>query len=284
MELITSVGEMQAWSAGERNRGRTIGFVPTMGALHEGHGRLLRTSRTHNDATVLSIFVNPTQFDESSDYEKYPRTWDADLAAARRNDVSVVFAPSAAEMYPEGFDTHVRPGIVAQPMEGLHRPGHFEGVATVVLKLFQSVAPHRAYFGAKDYQQLAVIRAMVRDLNIPVDVEMVPTVRDADGLALSSRNARLSPDDRRAATVLHRALVAGRDAHVDGERRAEKIRSVVTALLATEPRCQPEYVEVADAGTLATTETTDTPSLVFVAARFGDVRLIDNIDLPGESA
>lgn len=187
-------------------------------------------------------------------------------------------------MYPPGFDTHVRPGKVAEPMEGLLRPGHFEGVATVVLKLLQTISPHRAYFGAKDYQQLAVIRAMVRDLNVPVDIQPVATVRDADGLALSSRNARLSPDDRRAATVIHRALAAGRATHVDGERRAEEIRSVVSDILASEPRCHPEYVEIADADTLASVETTNTPCVIFVAARFGDVRLIDNIDLSRASA
>jgi pantoate--beta-alanine ligase len=263
---------------------RPVGLVTTMGWLHEGHRELMRTARAENATTVVTIFVNPRQFNEASDYTQYPRNEAQDLAICESEGIDLVFAPDVPEVYPEGFDTTVSVGAVARPLEGAARPGHFDGVATVVAILFGLVGADRAYFGQKDAQQVMVIRQMARDLAIGTEVVTLPTVREPDGLAMSSRNVHLSPEERSAATVLRRALVAARDAWAGGERSAEALRSVMRRVLAEEPLADAEYVSVADGRTLAELNTIDGPALASMAVRFGSTRLIDNEplgDVPG---
>jgi pantoate--beta-alanine ligase len=265
---------------------RSIGLVPTMGALHEGHLSLLRRARAECDVVVVSLFVNPAQFDEATDLAAYPRdeARDANLAAAAGADI--LFAPPVDEVYPPGFSTSVHVAGVSEPLEGANRgASHFDGVATVVTKLFGIVGPSTAYFGKKDAQQLAVVRRLVTDLFLPVEVVGCPLVREADGLAMSSRNRNLSPAQREAATVIHRGLQTGAAVVAGGERDAAKLRRVVANVLTTEPLVRLEYAEVVAADTLAGLEVLDGDVLVAVAARVGDVRLIDNmtirIDAPG---
>jgi len=248
-----------------------------MGALHEGHLHLMREGRKYAEMVVASIFVNPLQFNQRSDFDTYPRPMDDDLALCRSVGVDAVYAPTAGAMYPEGFETHVEPGSLADPMEGAMRPGHFRGVTTVVAKLFGAVQPDTALFGQKDYQQLAVIRRMTIDLDMGIDIVGVPTVREADGLALSSRNRRLAPEDRSASVVVPRALQAAVDAHRNGERRGAELARIATDLLASEPRARLEYVQVADAVSLAALDVVDRAAVIAAAVWFGDVRLIDNM-------
>ena len=255
---------------------RPIGLVTTMGWLHDGHRALMRRARDENATTVATIFVNPRQFNEASDYTQYPRNEARDIAICESEGVDIVFAPDVEEVYPPGFDTTVSVGAVAKPLEGAARPGHFDGVATVVAILFDLVGADRAYFGQKDAQQVMVIRQMARDLAIGTEVVTCPTVREPDGLALSSRNVHLSPEERAAAAVLRRALVATRDAWSDGERSADALRSLMDDVLATEPLADVEYVSVADAMTLDELSTVDRAALVSMAVRFGETRLIDN--------
>jgi pantoate--beta-alanine ligase len=258
---------------------RPIGLVPTMGWLHAGHASLIERARADSGTVVVSIFVNPRQFGESADFERYPRDEARDLAACEAAGVDLVFAPPVEEVYPAGFDTTVRVGAIAGPLEGTARPGHFDGVATVVAILFALVGAERAYFGLKDYQQVAVIRRMALDLALPTEVVACPTVREPDGLALSSRNARLSPTARAAAPVIRRALLAGKATWASGERAAGAIRAAMRATLSTEPIALVDYVSVADATTLEELESVDRPALLSIAARFEDVRLIDNESL-----
>ena len=255
---------------------RPFGLVPTMGWLHEGHRALIQRARAENRTTVVSIFVNPRQFGDPADLEKYPRSEARDIEICTEEDVDLVFAPSVEEIYPPGFDTTVKVGAVAQVLEGAARPGHFEGVATVVAILFDLVGAERAYFGQKDAQQLLVIRRMALDLALPTEVIAHPTVREPDGLAMSSRNVHLSPEERAAAPVTRRALLAARSLRERGERSAEALRSEMRRVLASEPFAQPEYVSVADASTLEERETLDGPALLSIAVRFGSTRLIDN--------
>jgi len=247
-----------------------------MGWLHAGHRSLMARSGAENATSVVTIFVNPRQFDEAADYTRYPRNEARDLAMCTEAGVDLVFAPDVEEVYPPGFDTTVHVGAVAAPLEGAARPGHFAGVATVVAILFGLVGAERAYFGQKDAQQVMVIRQMARDLAIPTEVVACPTVREPDGLALSSRNVHLDPAQRTAAAVLHRALAAGRTAWLSGERSGDALRNVITSTLAEEPLADVEYVSVADATTLAEVERITAPALVSLAVRFGDTRLIDN--------
>jgi pantoate--beta-alanine ligase len=247
-----------------------------MGWLHDGHRELIRTARAENATTVVTIFVNPRQFNEASDYSQYPRNEAADIAICESEGVDIVFAPDVSEIYPEGFDTTVSVGAIARPLEGAARPGHFEGVATVVAILFDLVAADRAYFGQKDAQQVMVIRQMARDLAIDTEVVTCPTVREPDGLALSSRNVHLSPEERSAATVLRRALIAARDLWASGERSGEALRAAMRSVLADEPLAHVDYVSVADGRTLAELDTVDGPALASLAVRFGSTRLIDN--------
>jgi pantoate--beta-alanine ligase len=255
---------------------RPVGLVPTMGWLHGGHGSLIERARSESSSVVVSIFVNPRQFGEASDFTRYPRDEARDLAICTAAGVDLVFAPSVDEVYPPGFDTVVTVGAIARPLEGAARPGHFDGVATVVAILFALVGAERAYFGTKDAQQIRVIRRMALDLALPTEVIACPTVREPDGLAMSSRNARLSPDARAAAPVVRRALLAARAAWEAGERSAEALRATMRAVLAAEPLADVEYVSAADDATLEELDAVDAPALLSLAVRFGDVRLIDN--------
>ena len=259
-----------------RDAPRPIGLVPTMGWLHEGHRELVGRARAENATTVVTIFVNPRQFNEAADYTKYPRNEERDLAMLEEAGVDLVFAPEVEEIYPPGFDTTVSVGAVAEPLEGAARPGHFDGVVTVVAILFSVVGAEHAYFGQKDAQQVMVIRQMARDLAIGTEVIACPTVREPDGLALSSRNVHLAPDERRAAPVLRRALLAAKTGWLAGERSGNALRETMLAELAGEPLAQVEYVSVADATTLAELGTLDGPALASLAVRFGSTRLIDN--------
>ena len=259
---------------------RPIGLVPTMGWLHDGHRALIQRARAENATTVVSIFVNPRQFGDPKDLEKYPRNEGRDVEISGEEGADLVFAPSVEEVYPPGFDSSVRVGAVAQPLEGAARPGHFEGVATVVAILFNLVGADRAYFGQKDAQQLLVIRQMARDLAISTEVIAHPTVREPDGLALSSRNVHLSVEERAAAPVIRRALLAARARWEAGEDSAEAIRETMRRELRRERLANPEYVSVADGVTLKELETIDGPALLSMAVRFGSTRLIDNEPLP----
>jgi len=255
---------------------RPVGLVPTMGWLHAGHVSLVERARGDSATVVVSIFVNPRQFGQREDFAKYPRNEARDLEACEAAGVDIVFAPTVDEVYPPGFDTVVSVGAIAGPLEGAARPGHFDGVATVVAILFALVGAERAYFGAKDYQQVQVIRRMALDLALPTDVVTMPTVREGDGLALSSRNARLSPEGRAAAPVIHRALEAGTALVSGGEREAAAVRQAIFRVLGSEPRVTPEYVSVADPDTLAELDRLDGRALLSLAAFIDGVRLIDN--------
>ena len=259
---------------------RPIGLVTTMGWLHAGHVSLVRQARQDSRTVVTTIFVNPRQFGDPGDFARYPRNEARDLAACEAAGVDVVFAPPVDEVYVPGFDTRVSVGAIAHPLEGAARPGHFDGVATVVAILFALIGAERAYFGLKDYQQVAVIRRMALDLALPTEVIPCPTVREPDGLAMSSRNARLSPAGRVVAAVLYRALAAGVAAVRGGERDADAIRAEMRATLATEPGAAPEYVSVAHPDTLAELATVDGRALLSLAVLVEGVRLIDN-DLAG---
>ena len=277
--IVRTVAELRAVLAPRRADG--VGFVPTMGALHEGHLSLLRAARNANGTVVLSIFVNPTQFGEAADLNAYPRTEAADVALAAEAGVDVVFAPSVAEMYPSGFATTVSVGgAITGTLEGAERGrSHFDGVATVVAKLLLAVQPDRAYFGAKDAQQVVVVRRMVADLGIPVEIVTRPTSRDTDGLARSSRNTRLSPDDRAIAAAIPRALRAAQDAFARGIHEPQSLTNTVRAEL---DGLDPEYVEIVDADSLDPIDEVERPALLALAVRVGPVRLIDNVVLtPG---
>jgi pantoate--beta-alanine ligase len=255
---------------------RPLGLVPTMGWLHEGHRALMRRSRAENATSVVTIFVNPRQFNEAADYTKYPRDEARDITICEQEGVDLVFAPGVEEVYPPGFDTKVVVGAVARPLEGAARPGHFEGVATVVAILFSLVGAERAYFGQKDAQQVMVIRRMALDLAFPTEVIACPTVREPDGLAVSSRNVHLSTAERAAAPILRRALVAARQDSQAGERSAETLRETMRRTLAEEPLAEVEYVSLADGETLEELDRLDRPALLSMAVRFGSTRLIDN--------
>jgi pantoate--beta-alanine ligase len=256
---------------------RPVGLVPTMGWLHDGHRALVRRARSESATVVVTIFVNPRQFNDAADYTRYPRDTAADLAICEAEGVDLVWLPDVEEVYPPGFDTLVRVGAVAAPLEGAARPGHFDGVATVVAILFALVGAELAYFGQKDAQQVMVIRRMAHDLALPTRVIPCPTVREADGLALSSRNVHLSADERRAAAVLYRALSAARDAWAAGEREGDVLRGLMEEVLASEPSAQVEYVSCADALTLAELERVEGPALLSMAVILGTTRLIDNV-------
>jgi pantoate--beta-alanine ligase len=255
---------------------RPIGLVPTMGWLHEGHRSLMARARAENATTVVTIFVNPRQFGEPSDFTRYPRSEARDLAICESEGVDIVWAPPVDEVYVPGFDTTVTVGAVAGPLEGAARPGHFAGVATVVAILFSLVGAQRAYFGQKDAQQVMVIRRMALDLAMGTEVVACPTVREPDGLALSSRNVHLTAGERTAAGVLRRALLAARERWLAGERSGDELRRAMRATLDAEPIAVTDYVSVADAATLAELDRVDGPAVLSLAVRFGATRLIDN--------
>ena len=248
--------------------------MPTMGALHAGHMRLVESARGENDVVVVSVFVNPIQFGPNEDFARYPRDWERDLKLLEEANVDAVYRPSAEEMYPPDARTRVRVSGVTDGLEGAARPGHFEGVATVVTKLFAAAAPDRAYFGQKDAQQVAVTKRLARDLDLGVEIRVVPTVREPDGLALSSRNAYLNPAERKAAATISSALREAAEAYASGERDTVRLRARLAARLALEPLVQPEYAELVDPATFEKPGT-----LAVIAARVGKTRLIDNHDL-----
>lgn len=273
--LVTTVHELRQQVSAARQGGKTIGLVPTMGALHAGHLSLVDASRNQCGYTVVSIYVNPSQFAPHEDFERYPRTLEADLAQlAGRADL--VFAPPDAEVYPAGYATWVNIQGVAEPLEGEFRPSHFRGVATIVLKLFNMVQPDVAYFGQKDYQQSCVVQQMVRDLNLPITIRVCPIVREPDGLAMSSRNAYLAPAERQQATVLWRGLCRAQELVAQGRRTGAEIVEEVRRVICTAPDVRIDYVALADPQTLQPASTVEKPAVLLLAVRIGNTRLIDN--------
>ena len=277
MQVIETVSEFRV---AERSAARPLGLVPTMGYLHEGHMSLARRARADNATVSASIFVNPTQFAPNEDLAAYPRDMAGDLAKLEEAGVDLVFTPAPQEVYPEGFDTHVNVGQIATKLEGASRPGHFRGVATVVCKLLTIVRPDNVYFGQKDAQQCLVIKRLNTDLNLGAEVVVIPTIRDSDGLALSSRNAYLRDGDRESALTLSRSLNLAREMHQSEILDAKKISAQMRNLIESEPRTSVDYISISDAGTLDELNIIDRPALVSLAVRIGDVRLIDNTLLP----
>jgi pantoate--beta-alanine ligase len=275
MRIITDIAEMQA-AARELRRNGTLALVPTMGALHAGHLSLIAAAKRDCTHVIASIFVNPLQFGPNEDFDRYPRTFKADCAALTAAGAEILFAPSAETLTPAGASTFIEVAGISDRLDGAHRPGHFRGVATIVAKLFNIVAPDRAYFGQKDAAQLAVLRAMVRDLNFSVEIVACPIVREADGLALSSRNRYLTAEQRSRATILHRALDAAAGLHARGERNAQVLIATMLRMLASEPTVVVEYAAVVDPETLMPLADTASGALIAVAAQLGDTRLIDN--------
>ena len=272
--MIEVPGAMLEASRRWRRAGKSIGLVPTMGALHAGHMALVDAARAENDAVVVSVFVNPLQFGPNEDLDRYPRDWGKDRTMLEAAEIDAVYRPSVESMYAPGASTRVRVGGVTETLEGLARPGHFEGVATVVTKLLAAVEPDRAYFGQKDAQQVAVVKRLVADLDLGSEIRVVPTVRERDGLALSSRNVYLEPAERRAAASISAALREAAEAYASGEREPVRLRTRIAARLALEPLVEPEYVELVDPVTFQKPGT-----LAVIAARVGKTRLIDNHDL-----
>ena len=279
MLTLTSPEEMFQWRKTLGDKGISIGFVPTMGFLHEGHESLIRKSTQENTHTVVSIFVNPTQFTNSEDFEKYPQDKDGDSSLLRALNVDVLYSPSPSAVYPEGFNTSISAGHIATKLEGKSRPGHFDGVATVVVKLLNAVNPHNAYFGKKDRQQLAVIQQVVRDLNLPVNIVGQDTVRDHDGVALSSRNSRLTDTERQAAAILPQTLRAMITAFHAGATSSAQLVTLGLQVLASEPLCNVDYVAIANPNTMEEVESPTIASVICIAATFGSIRLIDNTEL-----
>jgi pantoate--beta-alanine ligase len=279
--VIRTIADVRSRADDARAAGHRVGLVPTMGAFHDGHASLIERARAETEVVVVSIFVNPLQFEERVDLEAYPRDTERDLRKAERLGVDVVFAPTVHEMYPGAAPrVTVDPGRLGERLEGASRPGHFRGVATVVSKLFHAVGPCRAYFGEKDAQQLAIVRGMVQDLDEPVEVIACPTVRDPDGLALSSRNARLTPDQREAAGCLFLALATAAELTRNGERDATRLVAVMAREIGATPEARLDYAAVVDEETFEPVERIERPARALVAARLGDVRLIDNLVLP----
>jgi pantoate--beta-alanine ligase len=277
MKVCTTIADLRAALLPLRRSGKSIGLVPTMGYLHVGHMELVKTSKAHCDITVVTIFVNPTQFAANEDLSTYPRDLDRDLAMLKTEGADFVFTPDVREMYPGNEETIVETVKLSKVLMGKIRPGHFRGVATVCTKLFNIASPDKAFFGEKDYQQVAVIKRMVADLNQPLEIIAVPTVREADGLACSSRNIRLTPEDRKAAVVLSKSLKRAGELITSGERNIAAIRKAVLDTLKTEPRGLIEAVDLRDAATLQqVTGTLSRPLVILLTVKFGSVRLIDN--------
>lgn len=276
MKVSTTTAEVRSQVKEWKRQGLSVGLVPTMGYLHEGHQSLIARAARENDRVVVSVFVNPIQFGPSEDLESYPRDFERDCTLCEKTGADLVFHPEASEMYAEDFCTYVDMDRLTKGLCGASRPVHFRGVCTVVSKLFHIVTPDRAYFGQKDAQQLAVIKRMVRDLSMDVEIVGCPIIREPDGLAKSSRNTYLSPQERRAAVVLSRALAEGCKALAEGERSAQAITGIIRGVLESEPLAQPEYVELVDWETLEPVETADRPVLAAIAVRIGTTRLIDN--------
>ncbi len=277
MKIITAISDMQSLADSVRSEGRTIGLVPTMGFLHEGHLSLVRRARLECDVVAVSIFVNPTQFGPNEDLDRYPRDEAGDRAKCEAAGVDVLFIPTASGMYPDAPSVFITVEAITDVLEGAVRPGHFRGVATVVGKLFNIVKPHKAFFGQKDYQQCAVIKRMVKGLDMDADIVVLPTVREPDGLAMSSRNSYLSVDDRRKAAVIHRALSAAEHMAEAGGKEPEKLKNKMLAVLREVPGIEIDYVEVADPETLMPLASVKDSMALLVAVRIGNTRLIDNL-------
>ncbi|MFN3480851.1 MAG: pantoate--beta-alanine ligase [Thermodesulfovibrionales bacterium] len=278
MEIVRIPKVMQETSKGHLLHGRTIGFVPTMGALHEGHLSLVRVCKQENDITVVSIFVNPLQFGPSEDYNQYPRDIEGDMEKLKREGVDVLFLPDKDHVYPEGFSTTIEVSGLSDKLCGAFRPGHFKGVATIVTKLFNIVNPTRAYFGQKDYQQSLIIKRLVRDLDMNIDIVICPTVREEDGLAMSSRNLYLNEKERAAATVLYRALRSGYEAIKSGIIESEKVKEVMYKIVNSEPLVsEVQYLSIYDPEDLKEIDIINRTALVAGAIKIGNTRLIDNI-------
>jgi pantoate--beta-alanine ligase len=276
MEIIPHIRDMQRWSEARRLEGKKIAFVPTMGFLHEGHLSLVREGKKRGDVVVVSIFVNPIQFNQQTDFAKYPKNFEQDRKMLEEIAVDALFYPEAAEMYPEGFQTSVEVEKVSQPLCGAFRPGHFRGVATVVAKLFNIVKPHCALFGEKDFQQCVVIQRMVKDLSFDLEIIPMPTIRESDGLAMSSRNARLSREEWQKSLCISRALQTAADMASRGERRADAILRTVHEMLNRQDGVRVEYATLCHPESLAEVQEVSGPTLLAVAAWVGEVRLIDN--------
>ena len=281
--VVHTIADLRTVLTAARLERREVGFVPTMGYLHDGHRSLMREAAARNDTTVVSVFVNPLQFAPTEDLDRYPRDLERDVQMASDEGVRYVFAPSQREMYPQRIMTSVNVAGVSEPLEGASRPSHFAGVATVVAKLFAIVGPCRAYFGEKDFQQLAVIRRLVLDLSLPIEVVACPTMREPDGLAMSSRNVNLTADARRAAPVLLRALQAGRRVIEEGERDAMQVRRAMRRVVETEPLVDLDYAEVVDESTFVIPTPLAGTVRLLIAARLPHVRLIDNIGAQAQS-
>ncbi|WP_018133280.1 pantoate--beta-alanine ligase [Effusibacillus pohliae] len=279
MKIIHTIREIREYVREQRTLGKTVGLVPTMGSLHDGHLSLARQAKAECDVAVMSIFVNPLQFGPSEDYDRYPRNLEGDARLAETAGVDAIFAPPVHEMYPQPQMTFVDVEGLTENLCGASRPGHFRGVATVVTKLFNIVQPDKAFFGQKDAQQVRVIEQMVQDLNIPVQIVPCPIVREADGLAMSSRNVYLSPEERRQALAIYRALQAAEAMFGAGERSADAIREQVRSIIEAEPLAEVDYIKIVDLQTLSDTSLIDRDCLLAVAVRFGGTRLIDNVIL-----
>ncbi|HML88035.1 MAG TPA: pantoate--beta-alanine ligase [Methylomusa anaerophila] len=283
MTVIEKVAEMRAFITQARKQGKTIGFIPTMGALHEGHLTLMQEAKKCSDVVVASIFVNPTQFGPNEDYDAYPRTWPEDLEACSAVGVDVVFRPSVKEMYPNGWGTWVTVAGITDKLCGKSRPNHFRGVTTVVAKLFNIVQPDKAFFGQKDAQQVVVLTRMAQDLNMPVEIVMVPIVREPDGVAKSSRNSYLTAAERKSAPILYKSLCAAQQLVSQGEQSVQNIVAAVVRSIKSEPMATIDYVEIHSFPQLEEMAGLNQEALLAVAAKFGATRLIDNIILkPGE--
>ncbi|QDT70543.1 Pantoate-beta-alanine ligase [Planctomycetes bacterium MalM25] len=277
--LLDQIDPTRQWVRAAQQAGESVGLVPTMGALHEGHLSLAKAAREQCDRVIASVFVNPTQFAPGEDYERYPRDLQADAARLAEVGVTAVFAPSVETMYPPGSGTSIDVGPAAEPFEGASRPSHFAGVATVVAKLFHIAPADRAFFGQKDYQQTVVVRRMVADLNLPIEVVVCPIVREPDGLAMSSRNVYLKPDEREQALALSRGLGQAKTLHASGELNAEALREAIRQEILATPGVELEYVALMTDGTIDEVTEIDGPVVVAVAARVGQTRLIDNVRL-----
>ncbi|NLI70845.1 MAG: pantoate--beta-alanine ligase [Firmicutes bacterium] len=277
MQVIRDFKTLKSEIAGARRDGKSVGFVPTMGFLHEGHLSLLREAVRQTEYVVLSIFVNPLQFGVGEDYEEYPRDLEQDRKKAEEAGCDLIFYPEVKSMYPRGYLTYVNTEGISEPLCGGSRPGHFRGVTTVVTKLFNLVTPDKAFFGQKDAQQALIIRKMVADLNMNLEIVVCPTIREDDGLAMSSRNAYLEPGERKAAAILYRTLKKARDMVLSGEKDARVVRDFMVDSIGKEPRANIQYIEVVDSETLQPLEEIETSALLALAVKFGETRLIDNI-------
>ena len=276
MDVITKINEMRTRVLSVKDRKRSIGLVPTMGALHDGHISLIRSARKENDELVVSIYLNPTQFDNSDDFDGYPSQLNEDIEIIRKENADVVFAPCTEEMYPEGFCTHVTEGRLSDALCGRVRPGHFNGVATIVTKLFNIIQPGRAYFGQKDYQQSAIIKRLVEDMNMDIDIRVCPTVREEDGLALSSRNKRLSLEERKDALCIHRSLQKAGAMFASNIRDTKEIIEEMTSVIKKAEHTKIDYISIVNADTLEDISSVNGKALTAVAVWIGNTRLIDN--------